>query len=73
MQGDDLLAVRHAIPPEHRLRTAETLAETGIGNMLYGRVQRPAPFHTGVHERLGHVAVQIPETIRITQDVVPTS
>ena len=73
MQGDDLLAVRHAIPLEHRLRTAETLAETGIGNMLYGRVQRPAPFHTGVHERHGHVAVQIPETIRITQDAVPTS
>lgn len=26
-----------------------------------------------VHERHGHVAVQIPETIRITQDAVPTS
>ena len=39
MQGDDFLAVCHPIPAEYGLRTVETFAEAGVGDLLYGRLQ----------------------------------
>lgn len=39
MQGNDFLAVCHPVPAEYGLRTVEAFAETGVGDMLYGRFQ----------------------------------
>ena len=39
MQGNDFLAVCHPVPAEYGLRTVEAFAETGVGDMFYGRFQ----------------------------------
>ena len=49
VQGDDLFAVRHAIPSEYRLRVVEALAKRSVGDMLSCRIQRPAAFYKNFH------------------------
>ena len=59
VQGDDLFAVRHAIPSEYGLRFVETFAKRSVGDMLSCRIQRPAAFREGIHQGDGHVADQV--------------
>lgn len=61
VQGNDLFAVRHAIPFEHGLRTAETFAEASVGDLLPGRVQRRSAFQPHVQKGETHVSQSVQE------------
>ena len=75
VQGDDIFAVRHTIPSEHGLRFAEAFAKKSVGNLLYGRIQRPAAFRKSVYEKYRSTAITISENVstesELTEPVRP--
>ena len=61
LQGDDLLAVRHALSAEHGLLPAGAFPEIRVGDMLARGLQRCAALRQGVHQGERCVTGQVQE------------